>query len=221
LKTLLTAVVLSFILSPSALLRRNAAWLAERSAAKAEFSAKLLLAELPEGMKSAGNNLQAKLSIDANAQGCVLSMPSLEGGLLKEYTWKRGVISKTQEGGPEVEALLVGICGLWAAGGGGGETRLALERFLTSLGINLKVSELSLLEREVVYALGEAGERSPQYWISKEDYAARGLRWVDAGGALWELRLKKGEKLLEAMELWREGRLALRVWTEAPKPPRK
>ncbi|MCL2314082.1 MAG: hypothetical protein FWC28_02360, partial [Proteobacteria bacterium] len=120
-KTFLIAVVLSFVLAPSALLRRNAAWLAEHPAAKLEYSTQLLATHFPIDIKPAGGSLQGKWQIDAKAQSCTLVL-SLPGGEERAYTWKGGVEVKAQGGGgwPEVEALLWGACGIWAAGVGGG-----------------------------------------------------------------------------------------------------
>ncbi|MCL2013223.1 MAG: hypothetical protein FWG75_10615 [Cystobacterineae bacterium] len=215
-KTVLIALALGFVLSPNTLLRRNAAWLAGNAPSKAELSAKLLptgVVELPPGLKAEGNNLGAKWSIDTQAQSCGLHVPSAEGAW--EFVWKNGLVVKTREGWPAVEAMLLGSCGVWVAHAS--EARGALEKFLSSLKINMRASRLELMEREVVYALGEAGARTPQYWIGKDDFSVRGLRWLDAEGVLWELRYKKGDSFPYALEVWREGQMALRVLTAAAK----
>jgi len=215
-KTFLMAVVLGFVLSPTSLLRRNATHLAELPAAKLDFSARLLFldaAVFPGHPKAVGNPLRAQWTMDANAKSCALSLPSPEGTW--NVVWKNGLVSNSREKAPAVEAMLSGVCGIFSANAAGGEVRVALERFLSSLKVNIKTSRLELLEREVVYAIGEAGARAPQYWIDKEDFSVRGLKWADAAGVLWELQFKKRGPFWEAIEVWREGQMVLRALAES------
>jgi hypothetical protein len=217
-KTFLVAVVLGFVLSPGSLLRRNATHLAENTASKVDVSARLLFVDMagfPARWKPSENNRQAQLTMDANAKKCTLHLPSPEGTW--NVVWSNGLVSSAQGSWPSVEALLSGVCGVFMASASKGDVRAPLEQFLSSLKVNVKVSRLELIEREVVYAVGEAKERAAQYWIDKEDFAVRGLRWADAAGVLWELRFKKGGGFFEAMELRREGQTALRLLAEKPK----
>jgi len=214
-KTFLLTVVMGFVLSPSALLRRNAAHVTERTPSKVEVSARLLFLDttgFPARWNMAENNLNAQLAMDARTQSCALSLPSPEGGW--NVTWKEGLVSSAQGSWPSLEALLSGVCGFFMAASSKGEARAALERLLSSLKVETKTSRLELLEREVLYAIGAEGKRAPQYWIGKEDFAARGLKWLDAAGVLWELRFKKSEGFFHSIELRREGQVSLRLMAQ-------
>jgi len=211
-KTLLAAVVLGFVLSPASLLRRNAAHLTENVASKVEVAVRLLwvdTAGLPPRFNPSDNNLKAQLTMDANVKSCTLSLPLPEGAW--NVVWHNGVVSNAQGSWPALEALLSGVCGVFMAGTSKGDVRAALERFLASQKVKVKVSRLELVDKEVLYALGAEGKRAPQYWIGKEDFAARGLKWEDATGVLWELRFKESSSFFQTMELRREGHMALRV----------
>jgi hypothetical protein len=217
-KTFLVAVVLGFVLSPGSLLRRNATHLTENVASKVDVSARVLFVDMagfPARWKPSENNRQARLTMDANAKSCALSLPSPEGAW--NVVWSNGLVSNPQGSWPSVEAMLSGACGVFMASSSKGDVKVALEHFLSSLKVNMKVSRLELVEREVVYAVGAAGERTAQYWIDKEDFSARGLRWADSAGVLWELRFKKSGGFFEAMELRREGQMALRLLAQSPK----
>jgi len=216
-KTFLLAVVLGFVLSPNSLLRRNATHLTENVASKVDMEARLLFVDMagfPARWNPSENNRQARLTMDANAQSCALSLPSPEGAW--NFVWHNGVISNTQGSWPLVEAMLSGVCGVFMVSATKGDARAALERFLSSLKVNVKTSRLELVEREVLYALGAAGERAPQYWMDKEDFSVRGLKWLDAAGMLWELRFQEGGVFFQTMELRREGQMALRVLAQRP-----
>ena len=217
-KTLLMAVVLSFVLSPGSLLRRNATHLTENTASKVDVSARLLLmdtAGFPAQWNPSENNRAARLTMEAAAKKCTLSLPLPEGAWT--LVWQNGLVSNSRGSGPAVEALLSGVCGLFMAASTPGDTRAELEKFLSALKVSVKTSRLELIEREVLYALGAAGERTPQYWVGKEDFAARGLRWLDASGVLWELRFKRSESFFREAELWREGKMALKLLADSPK----
>jgi hypothetical protein len=89
------------------------------------------------------------------------------------------------------------------------EGREVLEAHLRSLGMEPRTTSLARFGGEVVYVLGQQGEGKPQFWVYKEGFLPARLRYKDAKGTAWDVRLldytspATGQMLPRTIEVWR------------------
>ncbi|WNG49942.1 hypothetical protein F0U60_41840 [Archangium minus] len=115
--------------------------------------------------------------------------------------------------GTEIAALseaIQQVCAVLAVRAGTvQESREVVEAHLRSLGIEPRSTSLARFGGDVVYVLGPQGEGKPQFWVYKEDFRPARLRYKDAKGTAWDVRLldysspATGGALPRTIEVWR------------------
>ncbi|MBM4379232.1 MAG: hypothetical protein FJ086_08020 [Deltaproteobacteria bacterium] len=135
---------------------------------------------------------------------------------------------KVRAEGPAVEALQVGLqqaCALLGSRSPGApEARATVERHLASLGVEPKKSQLSRFAGQVTYLLGEGAEGKPHLLVYKEALTPARLRFSDAQGQAWDVRLLdyatagSGKAFPRVLEVWRGTELQLRFTALSAEP---
>lgn len=126
---------------------------------------------------------------------------------------------RRNEGGPlaAIEVAIGQLCPIFAnRGGSDGEGRAALERFLAGLKIDTRKTSLGRFGGQVAYVLGEPEEGRPQFWVYKDTFLPARLRFADAQGASWDVKLldytspATGEWFPRVIEVASNGQLVFR-----------
>lgn len=88
------------------------------------------------------------------------------------------------------------------------EGREQVEAQLRTLGIDARTTSLARFGGDVVYVLGQQAEGKPQFWVYKDGFRPARLRYKDAKGTAWDVRLldytssATGEMLPRTIEVW-------------------
>jgi len=150
---------------------------------------------------------------------CRMELSSVEGG--KQVAAVTSAGKKRFEGSDlaSVDLLLQEVCALLAERSASeGESRAAVERHLQHLGVKEDVTWLARFggQGQVAFVLGEQGDGKAQLWVYKDSFEPARLRFVDAQGAAWDLRLldygspATGEWFPRTVELYKAGELQVR-----------
>lgn len=118
--------------------------------------------------------------------------------------------------GAEVPALSVALqqaCALLAVQTNG---RADLEQHLRSVGLESRGTSLARFDGLVTYVIGELEGGGPQLWVYKDSFRPARLRYTEAGGSAWEVRMMdydsaaSAEGMPRALEVWRNGQRLVR-----------
>ena len=107
------------------------------------------------------------------------------------------------------------VCALLGGSGDRGE----LERYLKDLKVEWRSTSLDRLNRDVAYVLGGSGKDDPQLWVFKDIFAPARIRFTDAQGVAWDLKLldyespQGGATFPRVIEVMRAGELLARFTT--------
>lgn len=123
---------------------------------------------------------------------------------------------RKRQAGAEVPALSVALqqaCALLAVPENG---RADLEQHLRSVGVESRSTSLARFDGLVAYVIGELEEGKPQLWVYKDSFRPARLRYTDAGGSAWDVRMTgydssaSAEGMPRTLEVWRSGQRLLR-----------
>jgi hypothetical protein len=147
---------------------------------------------------------------------CRFDVSSIEGGRFAAVT--SGGKPRVEGATPApVSLALEHLCVLLASrSSSAGEAKELLMRHLGQLKIDVGQTSLARFGGQVVYVIGAPGERTPQLWVYKDLFLPARLRFADAQGAFWDLRLldytspATGEWFPRTVELAKENEVVLR-----------
>jgi len=121
---------------------------------------------------------------------CRLEASTVEGGKVSVAVESNG---KRRIEGAEIPALSVALsalCPLLASRSATeNEARTTVERQLAKLKVDLRKSSLARFGGQVAYVLGDPAEGSPQLWVYKDSFLPARLRFAEADGTAWDVRL--------------------------------
>lgn len=128
---------------------------------------------------------------------------------------------KGRSEGGDVQALLVGLeqaCALLSLKSSAeGATREAVQRYLTSMKVDLKTISLARFNGSVSYLIGQKTEGQAQAWLYKERFLPSRMKFTDASGAAWDVRFSDyssqatGELWPRVLEVYKGNEPQLRV----------
>ena len=149
---------------------------------------------------------------------CRLEASTVEGGKVSAAVESNG---KRRVEGAEIPALQVALgalCPLLASRSATeNEARATVERHLTKLKVDLKKSSLARFGGQVAYVVGDPAEASPQLWVYKDSFLPARLRFTEADGTVWDVRLfdyaspATGEWFPRVVELSKAGQPWLKL----------
>jgi hypothetical protein len=127
--------------------------------------------------------LNASLSVRFPGR-CRLELSSAESTKVLAAASTNG---KSRSEGGDVQALLVGLeqaCALLSLKSSeDGATREAVQRYLTSMKVDLKQVSLARFNGTVSYLIGQKAEGQAQVWIYKDRFLPSRLKFTDGAGA--------------------------------------
>jgi hypothetical protein len=101
--------------------------------------------------------------------------------------------SRARVEGPAVPVLseaLSQVCAILALRSGAeDETRQALDKHLGALKVEYRKTSLARFGGQVTYVLGNPADGAPQLWVYKDSFLPARIRYKDAAGAAWDVRL--------------------------------
>ncbi|MEW5741045.1 MAG: hypothetical protein AB1938_19140 [Myxococcota bacterium] len=116
---------------------------------------------------------------------CRVDLSSPESTRVISAVWAQG--KKRTEGG-ELPALAMAVEALCASlalhSGTDGESRAALERYLSSLKVETRHVSFGRFGGNVAFVLGETAEGKPQFWVYKDRFLPARVRTADG----WDVR---------------------------------
>jgi hypothetical protein len=148
---------------------------------------------------------------------CRVELSSAEGGKQIAEVNAHG---KQRVEGTELASVTVALqetCALLAErSSSDAEAHAVYERHLKSLGVKLESTSLGRFGGQVAYVLGEPGDDKPQAWIYKDSFFPARVRFADAQGVAWDVRMldytspATGDWFPRTLEVYQGGELAFR-----------
>jgi hypothetical protein len=169
------------------------------------------------GLPTERPELQVDATLSLKLPGrCRIELSSAEGGKqLADVT----AYGKKRAEGPELVPLTIGLqeaCALLAERSASDEeTRAAYERHIHSLGVKDENTSLARFGGQVAFVLGDTKEEQPQLWIYKDSFQPARIRFADAQGNAWDVRMidytspATGEWFPRTLEVFKGGELQL------------
>ncbi len=196
LKVALVGMVVGYVLPSYSILRRMAdgrddlaltALKVEGSAAVSPASAREVAALM--GVEWQSGELMLNFVAALRFPGrCRLELASNESTKTLVAVSSNG--KRRTEGGelPALQIAVDEICALLALrGAGDGESRAAVERHLSELKVNTRLTSLGRFRGTVGYVLGETIEGASQLWIFKDQFNPARVRFTDDKQQPWDV----------------------------------
>lgn len=145
---------------------------------------------------------------------CRVELSAADSTRTVAAVWAQGR-ARTEGGAlPALEAATSALCGTLAVHSGtDGESRAAIERYLSSLKVETRQVRFARFSGDVAWVLGADGDGKAQLWVYKERYLPARVRTADG----WDVRFvdyasqAAGDWWPRVVEVYRGAELQLRL----------